>query len=336
MAQKKDEANPKTRPDSSVIEEPSTTDKPVRKDITDQKEKNDFPIVGIGASAGGLDALLRDKSGNQVAVVSITREITQRKLMEEEILRKEVEMVATREADRLKTQLLSTVSHELRTPLASIKGYATMLRDFDKRLKLAQRRQCLELIDQATDRLMELIGQLLDISRLGAGLFRLSKAPTKIDELIDRAVVEAQLRSPEHRFRTELKERLPKLSVDSKRIHQVLDNLLENTIRYSEKGTEVIVRGETKPDVVEITVADQGRGIPASEIDKVFDRMYRLEQRLSQDPSGLGLGLPLCKGLVEAHNGRIWIDSRKGKGTTVHFTLPLATKQKVANVQKTQ
>ena len=117
------------------------------------------------------------------------------------------------------------------------------------------------------------------------------------------------------------------MSLDSRRIRQVLDNLLENAIRYSEKGTEVVVRGETKPGVVEITVADQGRGIPTSETDKVFDRMYRLEQRLAQDPSGLGLGLPLCKGLVEAHGGRIWIESIEGKGTTVHFTLPLETKQ---------
>ena len=134
-----------------------------------------------------------DHKGELFGLEGIARDITQRKLMEEEIHRKEVEIAASIETDRLKTQLLATVSHELRTPLASIKGYATTLMDYDKRLKLAEKRQCLELIDQATDRLTELIDHLIDMSRLDAGPFRLSKAPTKMDKLIDQAVIEAQV-----------------------------------------------------------------------------------------------------------------------------------------------
>ena len=238
--------------------------------------------------------------------------------------RMEKKVAEYEELTRLKGNILSTVSHELRTPLASIKGYSTMMLDYDRRLRREEKRQCLESIDRATDRLIDLIDHLLDMSRLEAGLFRLAKQPCRIDQLIRETVAEAQLRSPEHKVRAELEEELPTLTVDGGRIRQVLDNLLENAIRYSNKGTEVVVRAKLEADDIEISVYDQGMGIPAADIEKVFDPMYRLEERLGQDPRGLGLGLPLCKALVEAHGGRISLESALGKGTTVHFTLPLA------------
>ena len=116
------------------------------------------------------------------------------------------------------------------------------------------------------------------------------------------------------------------VNIDAKRIRQVLDNLIDNAIKYSETGTAVMVRAETKTQELEISVIDQGRGIPATDIDRVFDRMYRIEQRLAQDPGGMGLGLSLCKGLVEAHDGRIWVESEEGKGSILFFTLPLDSK----------
>ena len=238
--------------------------------------------------------------------------------------RMEKKVAEYQELNRLKSNILSTVSHELRTPLASIKGYSTMLLDYERRLRREEKRECLEAIDRATDRLTELVERLLDMSRLEAGIFRLAKQPSRIDQLIREAVADAQLRSPEHKVIAELEKKLPIWNVDGKRIRQVLDNLLENAIRYSNKGTEVVVRAKTKAEGLEISVSDQGVGIPAADIGKVFDPMYRLEERLGQDPRGLGLGLPLCKALVEAHGGWISIESVVGKGTTVHFTLPLA------------
>jgi two-component system sensor histidine kinase VicK len=116
---------------------------------------------------------------------------------------------------------------------------------------------------------------------------------------------------------------IPMVMADEKRLRQIMDNLLNNAIKYSDDGTEITVRIEKKEKEIEMSVADQGAGIADTEIDKVFDRMYRIEQRLSDDPGGMGLGLALCKGLVEAHNGRIWIESVEGKGSTAFFTLPL-------------
>jgi PAS domain S-box-containing protein len=252
-------------------------------------------------------------------------DINQRKRMEEDIRRKELEMATVRETERLKSQLLSTVSHELRTPLASIKGYSTLLLDYNHRLRRGQKQETLEAIDKSTDRLTELVDHLLDMSRLEAGLLKLNKISTDVSGLIQAAVHEAKLRAPGYQIASKLEERLPKLNIDGKRIRQVLDNLLDNSIKYSQQGSEIIVEAWRDGTNVVVSVIDQGIGIPAEEFDKVFDRMYRIEQRLSQDPGGMGLGLALCKALVEGHGGRIWVESKVGKGSTFYFSLPIKT-----------
>jgi len=111
--------------------------------------------------------------------------------------------------------------------------------------------------------------------------------------------------------------------VDARRIRQVMDNLLDNACKYSEEGTEIMLVAKPAGRQLLISVADQGVGIPAGEVERVFDRMYRIEQRLTPEVSGMGLGLAICKGLVEAHGGRIWMVSEEGKGSKFSFTLPL-------------
>ena len=227
------------------------------------------------------------------------------------------------ELSKLKGDLLSTISHELRIPTATIKGYSTMLLDYDQRLGQEEKQECLQLIDKATDRLTELVDHLLDMSRLDAGVLKMERKPTSISKLIQETVAEAKLRAPRHEIVLTMRKGLPRVNIDAKRIRQVLDNLLDNAIKYSETGTEVVVQAKTEAQELEISVIDQGRGIPATDIDRVFDRLYRIEQRLAQDPGGMGLGLSLCKGLVEAHGGRIWMESEDGKGSKCSFTLPL-------------
>ncbi|MDO8490875.1 MAG: PAS domain S-box protein, partial [Dehalococcoidia bacterium] len=242
--------------------------------------------------------------------------------------RAQTKVVEYEELNKLKTNLLATVSHELRTPLATIKGYATMIIDYDRRLKRDEKLQHLHSIDKAADRLTELVDLLLDMSRLEAGLFRLDRHETSMDRVIEEAVAETQLRSPQHRMRAALDGGLPPITADSKRVRQILDNLLDNAVKYSEQGTEIVVRCARTPRELLISVADQGRGIPADETDKVFDRFYRIEQRLSKDPGGLGLGLSLCKALVEAHGGSIRVESKVGAGSTFYFTLPISKSEK--------
>lgn len=244
-----------------------------------------------------------------------------------EIERKQMEkrLVEYEELDKLKSGLLSTVSHELRTPLAIIKGYSTMLLDYDRRLGQDEKEQYLESIDRATDRLTELVDHLLDMSLLEAGLLKLDKKPTSISKLIHEVVAEAKLRAPNHEIVNSQRQRLPRPEVDARRIRQVLDNLIDNAVKYSGEGTRIVVEARQTGQELLTSVADQGIGIPGDELERVFDRMYRLEQRPTPEVGGVGLGLAICKGLVEAHGGRIWAESELGKGSTFYFSLPLET-----------
>jgi PAS domain S-box-containing protein len=247
------------------------------------------------------------------------QDITARKHADEEHRR----MVEYQELDRIKTNLLSLISHELRTPLASIKGYASLLLMYDRKLKKEQKMESLEAIDRSTDRLAELIDHLLDMSRLDAGLLKLTLLPLNPKDIINSAVTEAKLRSPDFEFIRESTGRLPEITADSKRLRQILDNLLENAVKYSPPNTVITIKTEVKAKELQVSVTDQGRGIPVGEYEKIFERMYRIEQRMQKDPGGLGLGLSLCKALVEGHSGRIWVESTVGKGSTFYFTIPL-------------
>ena len=235
----------------------------------------------------------------------------------------ETRMVEYEELDELKTNLLSTVSHELRTPLAVIKGYSTMLLDYDRRLPDSEKQQHLKSIDRATDRLTELVDHLLDMSRMDAGLMKLEKAPTNISMIIEEAVSDARLTAPTGKVISNVRNGLPAINVDARRIRQVLDNLIDNAIKYSDKESSVVIESECNDTELCISVTDEGIGIPPEDIEKVFDRMYRAEQRLTQGSKGLGLGLSVCRGMVEAHGGYIWAESQVGVGSTFYFTLPM-------------
>lgn len=274
------------------------------------------------------EQLIHELAGMRQRIAELEESETKRQRAEEKL---QVKMFKYEELSKLKTNLLSTVSHELRTSLATIKGYSTMLLDYDRKLRCDEKREYLGAIDRATDRLTELVDHLLDMSRLDAGLLKLETEPTNISRLIMETVAEAELRAPKHKMVLNVRKRLPRVNIDAKRVRQVLDNLIDNAIKYSENGTKVVVQAETEAQELVIRVIDQGRGIPAADIDRVFNRMYRIERRLAQDPGGMGLGLSLCKGLVEAHDGRIWAESEEGKGSTFSFTLPLDTKGENSN-----
>jgi len=251
-------------------------------------------------------------------ILMLITQVAERKQAEERVVEYE-------ELDRLKGNLLATVSHELRTPLAIIKGYSTMLVDYNRRLRSEEKKEYLQSIDRATDRLIELIDHLLDMSRLEAGLLKLDKQPTNISQLIQEVVAEAKLRAPRHTIETDERQRLPTVEVDAKSIRQVLDNIIDNAVKYSDKESKVVVSAQRAGQELLISVADQGIGIPSHELGMVFNRMYRIEQRLTPEIGGIGLGLAICKGLITAHGGRIWVESELGKGSTFCFTLPLET-----------
>ena len=263
--------------------------------------------------------LVKNAAGDIIGILTMIEDISEQRQAEEE----HKKVIEYRELDRLRTDLLSTVSHELRTPLAGIKGYTTMLMDYYNTLKRTQKWESLAAIDSSTDRLTDLIDHLLDISRMDSGLFKLKLQPINLNELLTAAINEAKLRSPQFKFKTKIDKRLPLVTVDPQRLRQVIDNLLDNAVKYSKEGTEITLQTELRPEEIIVGISDHGMGIPAAELTKIFDRFYRIEERLKKDPGGLGLGLSLCKSLMGAHGGKIWVESEVDKGSTFYFTIPI-------------
>jgi PAS domain S-box-containing protein len=228
-----------------------------------------------------------------------------------------------RESEAMKSQLLSTVSHELRTPLASIKGFATTLLRQDVKWDEATQRDFLRIIEEETDRLAEIIDNLLDMSQIEAGALRIAKEPTQLRQMIREVVDEMRMRTEAHYFVVDLPAELPRVLVDPRRIRQVLHNLIGNAIKYS-KGGQITVSCEVEGDHIVVSVSDQGEGIPPQYVEKIFERFFQIDGASTRRVGGSGLGLSISRGIIEAHDGRIWVESVAGQGSTFRFTLPLA------------
>jgi signal transduction histidine kinase len=250
---------------------------------------------------------IHDATGEELGLGLLLRDITREK-----------------ELDEMKSQLLSTVSHELRTPLASIKGFATTLLREDVQWDDASRREFLSIIDEESDRLSELIGNLLDMSRIEAGTLRVDPEPIDLAPILQGTASEFQVMTREHRFQVQLPPVLPLVLADPRRARQVLRNLVENAVKYSPEGGPVSITAQVMPDSVQVTVADQGLGIDREHLDSVFHRFYQVDSASTRQVGGSGLGLSICKAIVEAQGGEIWAESEMGLGSTFHFTLPLA------------
>lgn len=231
-------------------------------------------------------------------------------------------VVALKELDRMKSELLSTVSHELRTPLGSIKGYATTLLTHDHKLRREERREFLEIIDSEADRLRELIENLLDLSRIEAGVLRIDRCPVRLGAVAQDVVRKAELASPEHTLVLDWPAD-PPVSADARRVYQVIQNLVSNAVKYSPGGGRITVSADATPRELLVSISDEGLGMPQRELDRIFDRFHRVPGEVSRNIGGTGLGLAISKAFVEAHNGRIWAESGgDGQGSTFRFTLP--------------
>jgi signal transduction histidine kinase len=294
---------------------------------------------------------------------------------------------ALREMELLKAELLATVSHELRSPLASVKGYAATLLRHERRISREERHEFLLAITQASDRLEAVIDRLLEISQLETGGITIERSSVDLAYVIREAItsIERRLGASEqevsasdtqrshdksgylpprqgsYTFSLSLLDQFgmptrdePIIQADRNRLREVLDNLLENAIKYSPEGgrIEVVVRplvalgqanrSRTVPSnsdhdkkmgmppreprsrhMVEICVRDNGIGIPPAHLEQIFDRFHRVDTRLTREVGGLGLGLSICKRIVELHGGLIWAESEIGRGSAFHVWLPM-------------
>jgi len=230
---------------------------------------------------------------------------------------------ALSEANRLKAELISTLAHEMRTPLTSIKGYSTALLMEEGTFSPEAQREFLQIIDEECDTLQNLIHDILESSIIDAGLLKLEMQPVLLPRLIQGVVDDMARRAVGCRFVVDLPDRLPVVEADSERITQVLRNLLDNAVKYSPGGGLILVRAETRPGEVLVSVADQGVGIAPEDLHQLFEKFFRAKTGLIRHVVGSGLGLPISHAIVESHGGRIWAESVAGQGSTFYFTLPV-------------
>lgn len=270
-------------------------------------------VEGCMPTASGTEAWveisyghLTDSAGRLRGIIHIVHDLTQRK-----------------EIERLKDEFISMVSHELRTPLHHIKGFATTLLQTDVEWDAETQRDFLESINRESDRLSNLVEKILHLSRLEAGSLPMEKEWWHVDDIVDGALQRRRNLIADREVRLKLAPELPLLFVDGREIEVVLINLLENAVKYSDPDTPITVGAERQGEEIIFWVTDQGVGIPEEQQAHIFERFYRVDGTRRR-VAGTGLGLAICKRIVEAHGGRIWLESCPGVGSTFYFSLPVS------------
>ncbi|HVP20799.1 MAG TPA: ATP-binding protein [Anaerolineaceae bacterium] len=248
-------------------------------------------------------APLQTESGNLINIIATVRDITR-----------------FREAEEAKSTFISVISHELKTPVALIKGYVSTLRREDARWNKAVVDDSLAVIEEEADRLALMIENLLDASRLQAGGLTLKRADVLLPETARRLAKRFETQTSRHTFKVDFPEDFPIIMGDETRLEQVISNLVSNAIKYAPEG-EIRISGQARPDKVIVCVSDQGPGISPEDAPHIFDRFYRAPD-MARQTKGAGLGLYLARSIVEAHGGRIWVDTEAGKGARICFSLP--------------
>jgi signal transduction histidine kinase len=242
--------------------------------------------------------------------------------------------MSLRQSDRLRRDFVSLVSHELRTPLATIRGYAETV--IARRWSEEIQQECMENINAGCERLTNLVDDLLDISNLDQGSMRIEKESLMLDRLVNNLLASQwNHKAVDHKIEAHFPPDFPSVQADPRRIEQVLNNLVENSIKYSQKGGLITISGEVDAGnkTVTVTVKDEGTGIPDEFLERIFERFYRAPNPSATYVDGSGLGLSICKGIINCHGGQIWAESEPGKGTAISFSLQLTPRVVMAWVQ---
>ena len=224
--------------------------------------------------------------------------------------------------ERLRRDLVANVSHELKTPISALRAHIENLLDGVE----DPDPQVLQVMLQQSERLSRLVDQLLDLSRLESGDVPMERQVLPLPPLVDRVVSEIDVAQPGRRVqvRADLPEELPAVWGDPERVHQVLFNLLDNAVRFAPEGGEVVVSASRHNGSCTVAVRDDGPGIAAEHLPRLFERFYRVDTARSRNDGGTGIGLAIARSVVEAHGGRIWAESDPGAGSVFSFELPVA------------
>ena len=226
------------------------------------------------------------------------------------------------ESDRLRTALLNSISHELRTPLASIMGSASTLLESDSLYSADERHELLENITDGSKRMNLILSNLLDTARIESGMMKLKYDWCDIEDVIGTALQHLSEQVENRRLEINIREGIPLLQGDCVLLGQVVLNLVDNALKYSPADSSIEIQASATNEELTVSVADHGIGIPATDMEKIFDKFYRVQHGESSIP-GTGLGLSICKSIVEAHGGKIWAGNRSEGGAVISFNLPL-------------
>jgi two-component system sensor histidine kinase KdpD len=229
------------------------------------------------------------------------------------------------ETESMRTSLLSSVSHDFRTPLASITGAAATLRTHWERLDEATRDELLDSITTEADRLNRILSNLLEVTRLESGV-QLHKESFPVEEVIGAALHRLRHQLRDRHVVTEIPASLPMVAIDDVLMEQVFVNLIDNAVKYTPAGTSVEIAAYPNEDFVEIEVRDSGPGFQPGDEGRVFDKFFRGP---SDNVRGAGLGLAICRAVIEAHGGAIHADNRAGGGAVIRFSIPISDSQHV-------
>ncbi|MCD6362949.1 MAG: PAS domain S-box protein [Synergistetes bacterium] len=264
----------------------------------------------------GISSTIFREGGEDSGIIFIVRDLSETKELEK-----------LRKLDKLKSEFISSVSHELRTPLTAIRGFVELMLDSIEELDTETARTYLEIIDDEAERLTRLINNLLDFSRLETGRLNLEMSEFNVEEIVDRAIKMFEGKAKERGLKLykEIEKNLPPVKGDKHKLLQVLINLLDNAIKYIGDGKRIWVRVCSENGRrVKICVEDEGIGIPKESLPYIFDKFFRVEGDHFHKVSGLGLGLAIAKHIVEAHKGRIWVESEPGVGSKFFFCIPFS------------
>lgn len=231
---------------------------------------------------------------------------------------------AARQTERMRSEVLATLSHELRMPLTAIQGYASALLLNEIEWSNEKCQEFLTRIETECESMESLLRDILDSSLINIDHLSIERQPLRLLTLVREAVKEIQRRTNLHNVIVDFPDDFPLLEADPRWITQVLRNILDNAVKYSPDGGLIVVRGEARSNDVLVTIADQGIGISPEDLSFLFERYFRIRSTENLHIPGVGIGLPISRTIIEAHGGRIWVESKQGEGTTIFFTLPKA------------
>ena len=264
-------------------------------------------IIPLGINS----SMLLDGTGHRNGIIIVLRNMSTSK-----------ELERLRQLDDLKSEFVSNVSHELRTPLSIIKSYVEAALEQVDPGDYETQKEFLTVVNNETDRLSDLVSDLLDISRIEAGRFDIEMSPISISDIIQLVLPKLEILDDSHKLVVDTPSNLPRLLADKDKMVQVFINLLTNAIKFSPDGGKIFIHAEIREERLQCDFSDQGIGIPEKDIDRIFDKFYRVDISDRHEISGTGLGLPIVKHIINSHGGKISVKSEPGKGSTFSIFLP--------------